>query len=164
MYKSQSVYYGSTKTCSFTPDEGYKVADVVVDGVSVGVVSTYTFENITMSHTIAVTFESVADDQDRIINGVKATTIKASSSAKKGSITVKWKKSAGFKVDYFQVFRSTKKNSGYGNKAFYTTRTGTQKSYKNTKKLRKGTRYYYKVRGGRTIDGVKVYTLSLIHI
>lgn len=153
-----SVYYGSTKTCSFTPDEGYKVADVVVDGVSVGAVSTYTFENITKSHTIAVTFESVADDQDRIINGVKATTIKASSSAKKGSITVKWKKSAGFKVDYFQVFRSTKKNSGYRNKAFYTTKTGTQKSYKNTKKLRKGTRYYYKVRGVRAIDGVRVYT------
>ena len=61
-------------------------------------------------------------------------------------------------MDYFQVFRSTKMNSGYGNKAFYTTKTGTQKSYKNTKKLRKGTRYYYKVRGVRTIYGVKVYT------
>lgn len=152
------AYYGSTKTFSFTPDEGYKVADVVVDGASVGAVSSYTFENITKAHTIAVTFEPIADDQDRIINGIKATTIKASSSARKGSITVKWKKSTGFKVDYFQVFRSTKKNSGYGNKAFYTTKTGTQKSYKNTKKLRKGTRYYYKVRGVRTIDGVKVCT------
>ncbi|SCJ58594.1 Uncharacterised protein [uncultured Eubacterium sp.] len=152
------AYYGSTKTFSFTPDEGYKVADVVVDGGSIGAVFSYTFENITKAHTIAVTFEPIADDQDRIINGVKATTIKASSSAKKGSITVKWKKSTGFKVDYFQVFRSTKKNRGYGNKTFYTTKTGTQKSYKNTKKLRKGTRYYYKVRGVRTIDGVKVYT------
>ncbi|WP_419025019.1 leucine-rich repeat protein [Emergencia sp.] len=152
------AYYGSTKTFSFTPDEGYKVTDVVVDGASIGAVSSYTFENITKAHTIAVTFELIADDQDRIINGVKATTIKASSSARKGSITVKWKKSTGFKVDYFQVFRSTKKNSGYGNKAFYTTKTGTQKSYKNTKKLRKGTRYYYKVRGVRTIDGVKVCT------
>ena len=94
----------------------------------------------------------------RIKAGVKATTIKAWSSAKKNSITVKWKKSAGYKVDYYQVFRSTKKNSGYGKKAFYTTKKGTQRSYKNTKALKKGTRYYYKVRGVRKIDGGKVYT------
>ena len=90
--------------------------------------------------------------------GVKNTKINASTTAKKGSITVKWKKSAGFKVDYYQVVRSTKKNIGYGTKAFYTTKTGTQKSYKNTKQLKKGTRYYYKVRGVRVLDGQKVYT------
>ena len=127
---------------------------------------TYTFTTghfSTYAVMMAEEVDKVIAEQEKVKNdrlkaGVKATTIKASSSVKKGSITVKWKKSYGYKVDYFQVFRSTKKNSGYGTKAFYTTKKGTQKSYKNTKNLKKGTRYYYKVRGVRTIDGVKVYT------
>ena len=94
----------------------------------------------------------------RIEKGVKETAIKASSKAKKGSITIKWKKSAGFKVDCYQVFRSVKKNKGYGAKALYTTKNGTQTTYKNTKAVKKGTRYYYKVRGIRVLDGKKVYT------
>lgn len=91
----------------------------------------------------------------RLAKGVYATTLRLSSARRYGSITVKWIKSKGYKVDGYEVFRSTKKNSGYGTKAFYKT---TKKSYKNTKRLRKGTRYYYKVRGYRTIGGTKFYT------
>ncbi|WP_278566862.1 chitobiase/beta-hexosaminidase C-terminal domain-containing protein [Emergencia timonensis] len=127
---------------------------------------TYTFKTGHFSIYAVMTAEEadkvIAEQEkakiERIKAGVKATTIKASSSAKKGSITIKWKKSYGYRVDYFQAFRSTKKNSGYGTKAFYTTKKGTQKSYKNTKKLKKGTRYYYKVRGVRRINGKSVYT------
>lgn len=50
---------GVTKTFTFTPNEGYKISDVLVDGVSVGAVSSYTFSNITSNHTISVSFSII---------------------------------------------------------------------------------------------------------
>jgi len=52
-----TVNYGDSKTFTITPDKGYKISDVKVDGKSVGAVSTYTFANITDNHTIEATFE-----------------------------------------------------------------------------------------------------------
>lgn len=39
-----------------TPDTGYHVSDVIVDGASVGPVTVYTFNNVTANHTIQATF------------------------------------------------------------------------------------------------------------
>lgn len=152
------VSYGSDKTFQFVPEDGYKVKDVVIDGESVGPISSYTFKTITKSHTIDVTFELEETPADRLIAGVEATTIKASSQAKKGKMIIRWKKSWGYKVDCFQIFRSTKKNSGFGKKPFFTTKSGTKNMYTNTKQLKKGIRYYYKIRGVRVIDGQTIYT------
>ena len=51
-----AVREGASQAFTFTPDSRYAVADVTVDGVSVGAVQTYTFENVDRAHTIAVSF------------------------------------------------------------------------------------------------------------
>ena len=85
---------------------------------------------------------------------VKGLKITAKSTAKKGSITVKWTvKGDASAADGYQVWKSTKQSKGY-KKAITTTK----KSYKNTKGLKKGTRYYYKVRAYKVVDGKKVYS------
>jgi hypothetical protein len=48
--------YGASQTFAITPNEGYHVEDVLVDGESIGAVTTYTFENITEDHTLHATF------------------------------------------------------------------------------------------------------------
>ena len=54
-----SVLEGSGKTYIVTPNEGYLISDVIVDGASVGAVSTYAFSNITADHTITAKFAAV---------------------------------------------------------------------------------------------------------
>ncbi len=51
-----SVNWGSNQLFTFTPNAGFHIADVVVDGGSVGVVPNYTFTNVKEPHTISVNF------------------------------------------------------------------------------------------------------------
>ena len=53
---TQTVLYGDSIAYSITPDTGYVVDDVKVDGVSVGAVTTYAFSNVTANHTIDAIF------------------------------------------------------------------------------------------------------------
>lgn len=55
-----SVDKGDDLTFAITPDEGYVVDDVLVDGVSVGSVTSYTLRDVAKSHTISASF--VPDD------------------------------------------------------------------------------------------------------
>jgi len=48
--------YGTTPTFSINPAAGYGVADVMVDGASVGATTAYTFPALTANHTISATF------------------------------------------------------------------------------------------------------------
>jgi PKD repeat protein len=51
-----TVNYGATPTYTITPDAGYHVVDVLVDGTSVGAVTSYTFPPVTTNKTISATF------------------------------------------------------------------------------------------------------------
>lgn len=88
---------------------------------------------------------------------LKSASITASSTQGKiGSkryIQVKWKVSKGISGMKYQVYKSTKKTSGY------TKMISTGKlTYKNTSGLKKGKTYYYKVRGYKSIGGKTYYT------
>ena len=57
-----SVKEGASQKYTITASEGYAIADVLVDGQSVGAVDSYTFENVTANHTIAAVFTRTASD------------------------------------------------------------------------------------------------------
>lgn len=50
------VYKGTSKAFTITPNDGYHVDSLTVDGTAVDVVTEYTFSDVTTNHTIAVTF------------------------------------------------------------------------------------------------------------
>jgi hypothetical protein len=53
------VNRGTKQTYAIIPSSGYQVSDVVVDGVSVGALSSYTFNYVTANHTISATFKTL---------------------------------------------------------------------------------------------------------
>ena len=88
---------------------------------------------------------------EKIGTTVKELKITAKSTAKKGSITVTWTVKGSADIDGYEVWKSTKHSKGY--KKAFTTKKQT---YKNTKGLKKGTRYYYKVRAYKMVEGKKI--------
>ena len=71
-----TVEEGASQTFTITANTGYKVADVKVNGVSVGAVATYTVENVTANVTIEATFEALPPEHvcaPVIVNKVEAT-------------------------------------------------------------------------------------------
>src|SRR5439155_13732131 len=51
-----AVNSGASQAFTITPDAGYHVADLLVDGGSVGALTSYTFTNVTANHIIAASF------------------------------------------------------------------------------------------------------------
>ena len=68
-----TVYEGDNKTFTITPNTNYTIQSVLVDGVSVGAVSTYTFQNVTSDHTIEATFRSLKHHITATATGTSGT-------------------------------------------------------------------------------------------
>jgi len=74
------VGVGSDQAFAITPDPGYRIFDVAVDGVSTGVVSTHTFENVQSNHAISATFMKTY--------AITAASVGGGTIAPSGSVTV----------------------------------------------------------------------------
>ncbi|MBQ4650351.1 MAG: InlB B-repeat-containing protein [Firmicutes bacterium] len=88
--------------------------------------------------------------------GLAARSKQVTLKSGKKAILVTWYDKAGRDIDFegYEIFRSTKKNTGYGDEPFFET---TREKYYNTA-IKTGERYYYRVRGYVTVDGERVYT------
>jgi hypothetical protein len=53
---SVQVSYNTSQGFTITPNTGYQVSAVLVDGVSQGAITSYTFYNVQAAHTISATF------------------------------------------------------------------------------------------------------------
>jgi hypothetical protein len=98
-----TVSHGGSQTYYFTPNTGFKVSKVTVDGQSLGVLTKYTFSNVTKNHSVYVQFAAVkttnyspaAADQNgyyqQSSNGIVSIDA-AKCSANLSGRTHKWKK------------------------------------------------------------------------
>lgn len=110
-----------------------------------GMVSDAKFEGILVEYQARKAAQAEAES---IMNTV---SLKASSEAGKGYIRVSWTCSAAGYVDGYEIWKSTARTGGY--KKMFTT---SNQTYKNTAGLKKGTRYYYKVRAYKEVGGKKI--------
>ncbi len=72
-----NVNHGASRTFTITPSTGYRIANVLVDGVSQGTPGSYSFSNVTAAHTIQATFAANAYTLTVSKNGPGAGTVTA---------------------------------------------------------------------------------------
>jgi hypothetical protein len=71
---SVSVINGESKSFTITPNSGYIVDAVSVNGVNLGAITSYTFNNVKLDHTISATFKPIvilSVDEKLLANSVK---------------------------------------------------------------------------------------------
>ena len=165
--KTGDITKGDTITYTITPADGYEIKDVLVDGKSVGAVTSYTFTNVTEKHTISAVFvkknaqkpddnKSDVTDQSKLsgnqVSKLKLPILLAKGKGGKKQITLSWLKVKD--ADGYEAYWSYC-DGGRNYKKFATVKNGkitvTQKKLKNSEK------YKYFVVAYKMVDGKKVY-------
>ncbi|MCI5535553.1 MAG: bacterial Ig-like domain-containing protein [Clostridiales bacterium] len=149
--------------------DGYEITDVIVNGVSKGKVNELT--GLKTGDKVEVKTEKKQEEpkeptKEEIIAALDSSNLVARSkliTLKNGkkAVRITWYDKNGneFDFDGVEIYRSTQRYKGYGLKPFYATKGGkTEGYYVNTRDLKEGTTYFYKVRGYVEIDGQKYYT------
>lgn len=142
---------------TITIDEDYELVDVFLNGVSKGNVTE--LSGLRTGDEVVITVISKVDKIQQTLAGVSKKNLLARSSQVKmkngrKAIKITVINKTGIEFDGIEVFRSMKKDSGYGKKPIFTTKTY---KYYNTA-VKKGKRYYYRVRGYIEYEGVKYYS------
>ena len=82
---TETVQYGTNLMLTFDAEDNYQVADVVVDGVSMGAITSYEFININANHTVNVTFEAIMYTLTATSNTEGCTITPATTTVQAGS-------------------------------------------------------------------------------
>ncbi|MBI4768084.1 MAG: FG-GAP repeat protein [Deltaproteobacteria bacterium] len=106
-----SIPQGANQTFTITPNTGYRIAGVTVDGVSRGAITSYSFSSVTANHTIAASFTPISSPpaviKSPVVSTGLATSVTLSSVTLNGTVNPN-----GLSTTYiFQWGRTT----SYGN-------------------------------------------------
>jgi len=76
---TKTVNHGDSETFTITPDDSYEIAEVLIDGLPAGILTSYTFDSITENHSIAAEFRPIGIISCTIPNFLYATDITTTS-------------------------------------------------------------------------------------
>ena len=103
---SVPVANGGSQSFSITANQNYQILDVLVDGVSIGALSSYSFDNVAANHTIIASFVSVnqapianAGSDQTVTEGATVTVVgSGSSDPDDGIASYRWSQTGGSPV------------------------------------------------------------------
>lgn len=146
---------------TITVEEGYVLTDVVLNGVSKGKVTEVkglkTGDKLVVTVEKQKTVPTKAEIQAQLKEQILAARSRVVTMKNgKKAVKITWINENGELMDFdgVEIFRSTKRYSGYGKTPIYDTE---KQAYYNTA-VKAGTKYYYKVRGYVEFEGEKIYT------
>lgn len=96
---TRNIAYNGSQSYTITPNSGYQVSRVLVDGTDVGAVRTYRFSSITDDHTIQAEFErnifsiTASASEGGTINPVGVRSV-----SKNGNMTYSFSANAGYQI------------------------------------------------------------------